>query len=29
MMDKATPEELDVILEGMNTLEKVINRQKE
>jgi MarR family transcriptional regulator, organic hydroperoxide resistance regulator len=29
MMDKATPEELDIILEGMNTLEKVIDRQKE
>ena len=29
MMDKATTEELDIILEGMNTLEKVINRQKE
>jgi DNA-binding MarR family transcriptional regulator len=28
MMDKATPEELDIILEGMHTLEKVINRQK-
>lgn len=29
MMDKATPEELDIILEGMNTLEKVVDRQKE
>lgn len=29
MMDKATPEELDIILEGMNTLEKVMDRQKE
>lgn len=29
MMDKATTEELDIILEGMNTLEKVIDRQKE
>jgi DNA-binding MarR family transcriptional regulator len=29
MMSKATPEELDIILEGMNTLEKVINRQEE
>jgi MarR family transcriptional regulator, organic hydroperoxide resistance regulator len=29
MMNKATPEELDIILGGMNTLEKVINRQQE
>jgi DNA-binding MarR family transcriptional regulator len=29
MMSKAAPEELDIILEGMNTLEKVINRQEE
>ncbi len=29
MMSKATPEELDIILEGMNTLEKVVNRQEE
>lgn len=29
MMDKATPEELDTILEGMNTLEKVLERQKQ
>lgn len=28
MMDKATPEELDLILEGMKTLEKVMNRQR-
>lgn len=28
MMNKATPEELDIIIEGMDTLEKVINRQK-
>jgi MarR family transcriptional regulator, organic hydroperoxide resistance regulator len=27
MLDKATPEELDTILEGLNTLEKVIERQ--
>lgn len=29
MMSKAAPEELDIILEGMNTLERVINRQEE
>lgn len=29
MMSKAAPEELDIILEGMNTLEKVMNRQEE
>jgi DNA-binding MarR family transcriptional regulator len=28
MMDKATQEELDIILKGMNTLEKVMDRQK-
>lgn len=28
MMDKATPEELEIILKGMNTLEEVIDRQK-
>jgi hypothetical protein len=28
MMSKATPEELDVILEGMNTLRKVMDRQE-
>lgn len=28
MMVKATPEELDVILEGMDTLAKVVDRQK-
>jgi DNA-binding MarR family transcriptional regulator len=28
MMDKATPEELDIILKGMNTLEKVMDRQE-
>lgn len=27
MMDKATPEELDIILKGMDTLEKVMDRQ--
>lgn len=29
MMDKATPEELDIILEGLNKLEEVMERQKE
>jgi MarR family transcriptional regulator, organic hydroperoxide resistance regulator len=29
MMNKATPEELEKILEGLNTLEKVIERNKE
>lgn len=28
MMDKATPEELQIILKGMNTLEDVIDRQE-
>lgn len=28
MMDKATPEELDIILKGMNMLEKVMDRQE-
>lgn len=29
MMSKAAPEELDIILEGMNTLKKVMDRQNE
>lgn len=29
MMSKATPEELDIILAGMDTLEKVMNRQEQ
>lgn len=29
MMDKATPEELDVILKGLATLKKVMDRQRE